>query len=165
MLLIKGPNVMKGYYKMPEQTAKVMRGEWYVTGDMGMLDADGFIHITGRLSRFSKIGGEMVPHIHIEELLQRMLSDDDEELVVAVTAVPDERKGERLIVFHLPTDKTPEAIIKVLSSAGLPNLWIPSTDSLFEVEQIPVLGTGKLDLQAVREMALERVAGGSAANR
>ncbi len=164
MLLIKGPNVMKGYFKMPEQTAKVMRGEWYVTGDMGMLDAEGFIHITGRLSRFSKIGGEMVPHIRIEELLQRMLTDDDEKVFVAVTAVPDERKGERLIVFHLPTDKPPAQITKDLAAQGLPNLWIPGNDSFFEVDEIPLLGTGKLDLQAVREMAQDRVAGGSTAS-
>ncbi|MGE4135672.1 MAG: AMP-binding protein [Pirellulales bacterium] len=165
MLLIKGPNVMQGYYKKPEQTAKVMRDGWYITGDMGMIDAQGFIHITGRLSRFSKIGGEMVPHLRIEELIERMLSDDDEKLFAAVTAVPDERKGERLIVFHLPTEKTPAEIVKQLSAAGLPNLWIPGTDSFFEVDEIPVLGTGKLDLRAVREMALERVAGGSAVDR
>jgi acyl-[acyl-carrier-protein]-phospholipid O-acyltransferase/long-chain-fatty-acid--[acyl-carrier-protein] ligase len=165
MLLIKGPNVMKGYYKMPEQTAKVLKDGWYTTGDMGMLDAEGFIHITGRLSRFSKIGGEMVPHIRIEELLQRMMADDDEKLFVAVTAVPDERKGERLIVFHLPMEKTPPQIAKELAAQGLPNLWIPGNDSFFEVDEIPVLGTGKLDLQAIREMAHDRVAGGSAASR
>jgi acyl-[acyl-carrier-protein]-phospholipid O-acyltransferase/long-chain-fatty-acid--[acyl-carrier-protein] ligase len=164
MLLIAGPNVMQGYYQMPEQTTKVMRGEWYVTGDMAFLDSDGFIHITGRLSRFSKIGGEMVPHIRVEEILQRELSDDEEKLFVAVTAVPDDRKGERLIVFHLPTDKSPDDILKCLSDAGLPNLWIPGKDSLFEIDEIPVLGTGKLDLQAIREMAKERVAAGSTAH-
>lgn len=156
LLLIKGPNVMQGYYKMPEQTAKVMRDGWYITGDMGMIDADGFIHITGRVSRFSKIGGEMVPHIHIEEHLQRILTDDEEKLVVAVTAVPDERKGERLIVFYLPSDKSVEQITKELVAAGLPNLWIPSPDSFFQVEAIPVLGTGKLDLQALKELAKAR---------
>jgi acyl-[acyl-carrier-protein]-phospholipid O-acyltransferase/long-chain-fatty-acid--[acyl-carrier-protein] ligase len=165
MLLITGPNVMQGYYKMPGKTAEVMRGEWYVTGDMAMLDEQGFIHITGRLSRFSKIGGEMVPHLDIEERLQRLLADDDETLAVAVTAVPDERKGERLIVFHLPTDKTPEMLARQLAAEGLPNLWIPGKDSFFEVDEIPVLGTGKLDLRAVREMAVDRVAGGSAASR
>jgi acyl-[acyl-carrier-protein]-phospholipid O-acyltransferase/long-chain-fatty-acid--[acyl-carrier-protein] ligase len=149
---------------MPEQTAKVMRGPWYVTGDMGFLDAEGFIHITGRLSRFSKIGGEMVPHIRIEEILQRELSDDEEKLAVAVTAVPDDRKGERLVVFHLATERSPDEILKCLSDAGLPNLWIPGKDSLFEVDEIPVLGTGKLDLQAIREMAKERVSAGSAAH-
>ena len=163
MLLIKGPNVMKGYYKMPEQTAKVMRGDWYVTGDMGMIDADGFIRITGRLSRFSKIGGEMVPHIHIEEKLQGIMSDDEEKLAVAVTAVPDERKGERLIVFHLPCTKPTDQVLKELSAKGLPNLWIPGADSFYEVDQIPVLGTGKLDLQALNELAKERTGAGSAA--
>jgi acyl-[acyl-carrier-protein]-phospholipid O-acyltransferase / long-chain-fatty-acid--[acyl-carrier-protein] ligase len=158
MLLIKGPNVMQGYFQMPEQTAKVLHDGWYTTGDMALLDREGFIHITGRLSRFSKIGGEMVPHIHVEELLQRIMSDDDEKVAVAVTSVPDERKGERLIVFHLPTGKSTEQILKELTAAGLPNLWIPSADSFFQVEQIPLLGTGKLDLQAVKELAKTKVA-------
>jgi acyl-[acyl-carrier-protein]-phospholipid O-acyltransferase/long-chain-fatty-acid--[acyl-carrier-protein] ligase len=161
MLWIKGPNVMKGYYKNPEQTAKVLRDGWYSTGDMAMLDEDGFIHITGRLSRFSKIGGEMVPHIHVEELLQRVLAPQDEKPVVAVTAVPDQRKGERLIVLHLPTDKSPDEIAKELTAGGLPNLWIPSSDSFFGVQEIPVLGTGKLDLQAVKELAQEKLGMGS----
>src|SRR5262249_47480494 len=160
MLLISGPNVMQGYFQMAEQTAKVMRDGWYVTGDMAMLDEDGFIHITGRLSRFSKIGGEMVPHILVEEHLQRILGQDEETLAVAVTAVPDERKGERLVVFYLPTDKTPEQIVKELSAVGLPNLWMPSADSFVQIEQIPLLGTGKLDLQAVKQMAQERFASG-----
>jgi acyl-[acyl-carrier-protein]-phospholipid O-acyltransferase/long-chain-fatty-acid--[acyl-carrier-protein] ligase len=163
MLLVKGPNVMQGYYKMPEQTAKVMRDGWYVTGDMALIDDDGFIHITGRLSRFSKIGGEMVPHIRVEELLEGLISDDDEKLAVAVTAVPDVRKGERLIVFHLPTEKSIDEILKGLTAAGLPNLWIPDKDGFYQVDEIPVLGTGKLDLQAIKQMAEERVLGGTGA--
>jgi acyl-[acyl-carrier-protein]-phospholipid O-acyltransferase/long-chain-fatty-acid--[acyl-carrier-protein] ligase len=115
------------------------------------------------LSRFSKIGGEMVPHIHIEEILQGIMSDDEEKLAVAVTAVPDERKGERLIVFHLPCTKSTDQVLKELSAKGLPNLWIPGADSFYEVEQIPVLGTGKLDLQALNELAKERTGAGSAA--
>ncbi len=162
MLLIHGPNVMQGYYKMPEQTAKVLRDGWYTTGDMAMIDKDGFVHITGRLSRFSKIGGEMVPHIRVEELLQGILSEDEDSQSVAVAAVPDERKGERLIVIHLPTDKTPEQMVKELTAAGLPNLWIPSTDSFYQVDAIPLLGTGKLDLQAVNQLVRELAAGGPA---
>ena len=158
MLLIKGPNVMLGYYKMPEQTAKVMRDGWYVTGDMGFLDEEGFIHITGRLSRFSKIGGEMVPHIHVEELLEKIISQE-EKLAVAVTAVPDVRKGERLIVFHLPCDKSAEQIINELTALKLPNLWIPNKECFYQVDEIPVLGTGKLDLQAIQQLAKERVLG------
>jgi acyl-[acyl-carrier-protein]-phospholipid O-acyltransferase/long-chain-fatty-acid--[acyl-carrier-protein] ligase len=162
ILCIKGPNVMQGYYKMPERTAKDIVDGWYRTGDMARIDADGFIHITGRLSRFSKIGGEMVPHIRIEELLQRAATDDEDTVAVAVTAVPDDRKGERLIVLHLPTEKTPDEMIRALTAERLPNLWIPSTDSFFEVDEIPLLGTGKLDLQAIRELAQDKVAAGSA---
>jgi len=156
MLLIKGPNVMQGYLNQPERTAEVIRDGWYVTGDIAVLDAEGFIFITGRESRFSKIGGEMVPHILIEEALQKLLSPDEHTLTVAVSAVPDERKGERLIVLHTALEKTPEQIGKELSAAGLPNLWIPSADSFYRVDEIPVLGTGKLDLQAVKRMAQQK---------
>ncbi len=154
MLLVRGPNVMKGYLNHPEKTAEVIRGGWYVTGDIARIDADGFIFITGRLSRFSKIGGEMVPHLKVEEEIQRILGKDD-ELRAAVTAVPDEAKGERLIVLHLPLDKDPEQIRRELQSAGLPNLFIPGRDSFCQVEAIPVLGSGKLDLKAVKRLALQ----------
>jgi acyl-[acyl-carrier-protein]-phospholipid O-acyltransferase/long-chain-fatty-acid--[acyl-carrier-protein] ligase len=123
------------------------------------LDEDGFIHITGRLSRFSKIGGEMVPHIRVEELLQRTISDDEEKVAVAVTALPDARKGERLIVFHLPCEKSIDQILKELTGAGLPNLWLPDKENFYEVDEIPLLGTGKLDLRAIRQLAEERVLG------
>jgi acyl-[acyl-carrier-protein]-phospholipid O-acyltransferase/long-chain-fatty-acid--[acyl-carrier-protein] ligase len=154
MLLVAGPNVMKGYLHQPELTARVIRDGWYITGDLASVDADGFITITGRESRFSKLGGEMVPHVLIEEKLQQILGGDDEHLLAAVTAVPDARKGERLVVVHLPMQKTPEQLEKELSAAGLPNLFIPSPDSYIEVHQIPVLGTGKLDLKGVRDIAL-----------
>jgi acyl-[acyl-carrier-protein]-phospholipid O-acyltransferase/long-chain-fatty-acid--[acyl-carrier-protein] ligase len=155
MLLVRGPNVMRGYLNHPEKTAEVIRGGWYVTGDMARIDEDGFIFITGRLSRFSKIGGEMVPHLKVEEEIQRILGKD-EELKAAVTAVPDEAKGERLVVLHLPLDKDPEQIRKELLAAGLPNLFVPSRDSFCLVDEIPVLGSGKLDLKAVKRLALER---------
>ncbi len=148
---------MKGYLHQPELTAKVIRDGWYITGDLASVDADGFITITGRESRFSKLGGEMVPHVLIEETLQKILGGDDEHLQAAVTAVPDAKKGERLVVVHLPMKKTPEQIEKELSAAGLPNLFIPSPDSYIQVEQIPLLGTGKLDLKAVRHIALARL--------
>lgn len=155
MLLIRGPNVMKGYLNQPELTAEVMRDGWYVTGDIAVIDDDGFIHITGRESRFSKIGGEMVPHICIEEALAKLLCLDEEELRLVVTAVPDPRKGERIIVLHTGLDCAPEHVCRDLARSGLPPLWIPSPESFCQVEQIPVLGTGKLDLRAIRELALE----------
>jgi acyl-[acyl-carrier-protein]-phospholipid O-acyltransferase/long-chain-fatty-acid--[acyl-carrier-protein] ligase len=156
MLLIRGPNVMKGYLDRPDLTAEVVRDGWYTTGDLAFLHPDGFIQITGRESRFSKIGGEMVPHIKVEETLSRVVGAGEEELKVAVTAVPDERKGERLVVLHTKLDKSPEQICRELAAAGLPNLWIPSPDSFIEVEQIPVLGTGKFDLKGMKDRALAR---------
>jgi acyl-[acyl-carrier-protein]-phospholipid O-acyltransferase/long-chain-fatty-acid--[acyl-carrier-protein] ligase len=153
MLLVKGPNVMKGYLGQPEETAKVIRDGWYVTGDIAMVDTQGFIHITGRLSRFSKIGGEMVPHLRIEEAVQKILGQEEGELSVVVTSVPDEKKGERLIVVHTKLSKSPEEICRALAASGLPNLWIPDNDAFLEVESIPVLGSGKLDQVAVANLA------------
>jgi len=164
LLLIKGPNVMKGYLDEPAKTAAVVRDGWYVTGDFGLIDDEGFIKITGRQSRFSKIGGEMVPHIQIEESLERIVEptdSEDAELRITVTAVPDPTRGERLIVLHKPLQKTPAEIIKELSATGVPNLWLPAADSFYEVEQIPLLGTGKLDLRGIKELALELTQGGT----
>lgn len=158
MLLISGPNVMQGYLNRPDLTAEVMRDGWYVTGDVAFLDEDGFIHITGRESRFSKIGGEMVPHIRIEEALAQAIADaDDDRPKIAVTAVPDPKKGERLVVLHTKVSKSPDEFRKHLMDAGLPNLFLPSADSFIEVEELPILGSGKLDLKGIRQMALERL--------
>jgi acyl-[acyl-carrier-protein]-phospholipid O-acyltransferase/long-chain-fatty-acid--[acyl-carrier-protein] ligase len=157
MLLIKGPNVMRGYANRDDLTAAAIQNGWYETGDVANIDKEGFIHITGRLSRFSKIGGEMVPHIRIEEELGKLLceGEDDEQVRVCVTAVPDAKKGERLVVLHLPTAGIDD-LLKGLSEAGLPNLFIPSRDSFIEVSEIPILGTGKLDLKAARLIAAEK---------
>ena len=161
LLLIKGPNVMLGYLNMPEKTAEVIQDGWYVTGDFAQIDNDGFITITGRQSRFSKIGGEMVPHIKIEETLTHILAepgDEGPELRAVVTSVPDERKGERLVIIHKKISKSAQDVCNALSTAGLPNLWIPSTDSFLEVEEIPFLGTGKLDLKNLKSMAMAKFA-------
>ena len=161
MLLIKGPNVMKEYMHDREKTTSVVRDGWYVTGDIAEIDKQGFIRITGRLSRFSKIGGEMVPHENVEEAIRKFVeSEDEENILVAVTAVPDEKKGERLIVLHRELSETPESIRAHLVEQGLPNLWIPSQDSFLQIDEIPVLGTGKLDLKAVAEVARQNFGGG-----
>lgn len=159
LIEIKGPNIMLGYWNRPDKTASVLKNGWYDTGDMGLIDDEGFLHITGRISRFSKIGGEMVPHLKIEECLLRIMDDPtnaDAGIPLAVTAVPDAKKGERLIVLHRPLSKPVSQIIDELSKCNLPNLFIPSQDSFIEVTEIPVLGTGKLDLRAVKQLALER---------
>lgn len=164
LLMIKGPNVMVGYLDEPDKTAEVVIDGWYDTGDLAIIDSDGFIEITGRKSRFSKIGGEMVPHIRVEQAIERVVAgaigedaDSDEVTqAVAVASVPDERKGERLVVLHRPIPIQPDAILEGLDGENLPNLWLPSTDSFFEVDEIPLLGTGKLDLKKLNELASER---------
>ncbi len=158
MLWIKGPNVMKGYLDMPRETAEVLVDGWYKTGDVAFVDSEGFIKITGRMSRFSKIGGEMVPHLKIEEILSALLDqtpndDSDDPLSVAVTAVTDDKKGERLIVLYTETPHSPNTMMEALKSAGLPNIFIPSADSFFKVDQLPILGTGKIDLKGIKDQA------------
>jgi len=151
LLLVRGPNVMKGYVGQPEKTAEVLRDGWYITGDIATQDEDGFLAITDRLSRFSKIGGEMVPHIKVEEKLHELAGVTQQTFIVS--AVPDGKKGERLVVLHtLPEDKLKECLEK-LSSMDLPNLWIPRANQFFYVDALPVLGTGKLDLRKVRDLA------------
>jgi len=158
MMLVKGPNVMAGYYKLPDKTAEVINDGWYVTGDVARMDEDGFVTITDRLSRFSKIGGEMIPHIRIEEALQQVTGI--EETVFAVTGVPDERKGERIaVLYSIPEGKARKAA-ELLQESDLPPLWIPKWQDFIHVEEIPTLGTGKMDLKAVREIATEMRASG-----
>ncbi|MAE77672.1 MAG: acyl-[ACP]--phospholipid O-acyltransferase [Planctomycetes bacterium] len=151
MLIVRGPNVMKGYLGRPDLTAEVLRDGWYVTGDIARIDADGFITITDRLSRFSKIGGEMVPHGRIEQALQDAAGSDVQ--VFAVTAVPDEKRGERLAVLHTIDAALIDATLEVVSKSGLPNLFVPKRDSFVAVESLPLLGTGKLDLREVKRVA------------
>jgi acyl-[acyl-carrier-protein]-phospholipid O-acyltransferase/long-chain-fatty-acid--[acyl-carrier-protein] ligase len=153
LLLIKGPNVMKGYLNQPDLTAEVIQEGWYVTGDIARIDEDGFITITDRLSRFSKIGGEMVPHIRIEEAIHQILGT--EERVVAVTSLPDKSRGERLVVLHAPMARSVQDIWNALNQSALPKLWIPGLDDFHGVAELPHLGTGKLDLRELRRMAIE----------
>ena len=154
MIIVKGPNVMKGYLGRDDLTEEALKDGWYITGDIGMLDEDGFLKITDRLSRFSKIGGEMVPHGRVEEALQHAAGSDLQ--VFAVSSVPDEKKGERLaILYTLKEDDLP-GIIKNLSDSGLPNLFLPKQDQFIKVDELPLLGTGKLDLREVKRIAEEK---------
>ncbi|WP_404305778.1 AMP-binding protein [Neorhodopirellula lusitana] len=158
LLMVTGPNVMRGYAGQDALTEKAVVDGWYSTGDIAHVDADGFLHITGRLSRFSKIAGEMVPHGRIEEELAKLLSegDEDDQLRVCVTAIPDEKKGEKLIVLHTPTSRTVDELREGLRAAGLPNLFVPGADGFYEVDAIPMLGTGKLDLKGVKDLAIRQ---------
>jgi len=159
LLWIGGPNVMQGYLDRPDLTADVVKDGWYCTGDIARLDNDGFITITGRQSRFSKIGGEMVPHMLVEEAINTVLGAADGELLAVVTAVPHPTKGERLVVLHLQEIPDPASICRQLADRGLPNLWLPAPDSFSLIEDLPLLGSGKLDLRQLNELAKERFGG------
>jgi acyl-[acyl-carrier-protein]-phospholipid O-acyltransferase/long-chain-fatty-acid--[acyl-carrier-protein] ligase len=150
LLRVKGPNVMLGYLNNPAKTAEAVRDGWYVTGDIGIMDEDGFIHITDRLSRFSKIAGEMIPHGAVEDELHTRLGQTG---VVAVTALPDEKRGEKLVLVYVKEATDAETLQKHLAESALPNLWKPGPESYLAVEALPVLGTGKMDLQSLKELA------------
>ena len=156
MLLVRGPNVMKGYLGRPDKTAEVLRNGWYTTGDIATMEEDGFLRITDRLTRFSKIGGEMVPHIKIEEKLHE-LAEATEQLFV-VSAVPDEKKGERIIVLHTLPEEKLAPVLEKLAQSDLPALWKPRANQFFHVDTLPYLGTGKLDLRALKTKAAELAA-------
>ena len=153
VLGVKGSNVMLGYLNQPERTRRVIVNGWYLTGDMGRLEVDGFIRITGRLSRFAKIAGEMVPLERVEEELNEVLETGGDRLL-AISAVACERRGERLIVLHLAeVHARLDAAFHQLRTRGLPNLWIPDLRDCREVDAFPVLGSGKLDLRGLVELA------------
>jgi len=180
LLLVRGPNIMLGYLGKPEKTAEVLiddpspslqpsapqpvgsgpgegrpdsSAKWYVTGDVAALDEDGFLQITDRLSRFSKIGGERVPHIKVEEKLHELAGVTEQTFVV--TSVADEKKGERLVVLHKLTDDKLQSCLEKLTACDLPNLWKPKADAFVRLESFPMLGTGKLDLRKVKEVAVK----------
>ncbi len=156
LILVKSPSQMLGYWEKPEETKKVLRDEWYVTGDIGTLDEDGFLRITDRLARFSKIGGEMVPHLKIEEAMSQILGEQS----CVVTGIPDAQKGERLVAFYTHPEITPTMLWDKLNQSDLPKLWIPKPEHLYYLETIPLLGTGKVDLRQVKILATTKTGAG-----
>ncbi|MGI8890772.1 MAG: AMP-binding protein, partial [Chthoniobacterales bacterium] len=153
MLWLRGPNIFEGYLHDPKRTSEVLQDGWLKTGDLGRVDEDGFLFIEGRLSRFSKIGGEMVPHETVEQKIITALGLDHEgERTLAVSSVIDPQKGEALVL--LSTIEIDQAKLRSdLQEAGVPNLWIPKT--ILRVDQIPVLATGKLDLRGCSALAAQ----------
>ena len=150
MIWLRGPNVFESYLDQPEKTSEVKKGEWFMTGDIGRLDEDGFLYIEGRLSRFSKIGGEMVPHETLENAINEAMGFKDDVRQIAVVGLPDEAKGEALHLLS-STAIDPAELRKKLLESGIPALWIPKRIS--EVEEIPILASGKLDIKACETIA------------
>jgi acyl-[acyl-carrier-protein]-phospholipid O-acyltransferase/long-chain-fatty-acid--[acyl-carrier-protein] ligase len=153
LLLVKGANRMVGYLDEPERTREAIRDGWYVTGDVALIDEDGFIFITDRLSRFAKIAGEMVPFMKIEASINALIDDH----VSVVTSVPDESRGERLVAFYTDPTLQPADLWDRLSRTELPKLWIPKREDLHFIEALPTTGSGKVDLRAVRQLAMGQV--------
>jgi acyl-[acyl-carrier-protein]-phospholipid O-acyltransferase/long-chain-fatty-acid--[acyl-carrier-protein] ligase len=153
MLWLRGPNIFEGYLKDPKRTAEVLHNGWLKTGDIGRLDEDGFLYIEGRLSRFSKIGGEMVPHEVVEQKIIDALGLEGSERRIAICGVPDEAKGEALLLLTADPIEM-DKLRAVLTESGVPNLWIPKRSVV--VENIPVLASGKLDIKRCQELAARR---------
>ncbi|MEY4487779.1 MAG: hypothetical protein RIQ79_287, partial [Verrucomicrobiota bacterium] len=126
IVAFRGDNIFSGYLKDPEKTAGAFHDGWFVTGDLGRFDDDGFLVIEGRLSRFSKIGGEMVPHGTVEaRIVEAFGCDETDGYAAVVMGVPDAAKGEQLVILSARDEITPEAVREKLTALGLPNLWIP----------------------------------------
>ena len=154
MLWLRGPNIFEGYLHDSQRTDEVLRDGWLKTGDIARFDEDGFLYIEGRLSRFSKIGGEMVPHEVIEQKIVDLLElSGKDERPIAVIGVQDEAKGEALVLLSA-VDLDLAELRKKLQDSGVPNLWIPK--QVQRIEAIPVLASGKLDLKKCQELANEK---------
>jgi acyl-[acyl-carrier-protein]-phospholipid O-acyltransferase/long-chain-fatty-acid--[acyl-carrier-protein] ligase len=156
LLLVNGPSRMAGYYDDPQRTAAALHDGYYITGDIGRVDEDGFVHILDRIARMSKIGGEMVPHLKVEEALSGVFADSQ----YVVVGIPDALRGERLVVMYTAQDVTPAQAYEHLAGNGFPPLWTPKRENYYRVDAIPTLATGKLDLRKARELAEENASSG-----
>jgi acyl-[acyl-carrier-protein]-phospholipid O-acyltransferase/long-chain-fatty-acid--[acyl-carrier-protein] ligase len=158
IIWFKGPNVFNGYLGNPKQSAAVLADGWFKTGDVGRVDDDGFLFIEGRISRFSKIAGEMVPHETVEAAINKVLGLDSEaERKIAVVGIPDEQKGEAILLLSTIAGAALEQecihLRYKLLDEGLSSLWCPK--QIIYVPEIPVLASGKLDIKSCETLAKE----------
>lgn len=156
IIWFKGVNVFPGYLDQPKKSAEVLIDGWFRTGDVGRVDEDGFLYIEGRLSRFSKIAGEMVPHETVEAAIAKVLGLDSEaERKIAIVGVPDEQKGEAILLLSTIAGPALEQecidLRYKLLDHGLSSLWCPK--AIIPVKEIPVLASGKLDIKGCEDLA------------
>ncbi len=150
ILCLKGPNIFNGYLNDELSTKQILRDGWLITGDLARLDSDGFLYIEGRVSRFSKIGGEMVPHVGLEEAISRILSLTHENgPEIAIMSRTDKKKGESLILLS-EKEINMQFLREKLLQAGISPLWIPRECII--LDDIPSLATGKLDLGTCKQI-------------
>ncbi|MFN4944120.1 MAG: AMP-binding protein [Akkermansiaceae bacterium] len=154
---LKGPNIFTGYLRDVKRSNEVLTADgWFKTGDVGVFDADGFLHIQGRISRFSKIAGEMVPHETLEAAINKVLGLDTEtERKIAIVGVPDEKKGEAIVLLSTIAGQALEQecidLRYKLLDQGITSLWCPR--QIIPVREIPLLASGKLDIKGCQELA------------
>ena len=150
IIWFKGSNIFPGYLGDPKKSAEVLKDGWFRTGDVGRVDADGFLYIEGRISRFSKIAGEMVPHETVEAAVNKVLGlDAESERRIAIVGMPDEQKGEAIVLLSTIAGPALEQecidLRYKLLDEGLSSLWCPK--HIIPVTEIPVLASGKLDIK------------------
>lgn len=159
MIWFKGPNVFKGYVGREDLNEGIFKDGWFKTGDLGRVDLNGMLSLGGRRSRFSKIGGEMVPHEVVENAIEEFVTHPEgfTGRAVAVVGVPDAQKGEALVllscVHHSQLTQALDEIRTYMVEQGLPRLWCPR--EIIPVETIPALPTGKMDLRGCQMLANE----------
>lgn len=156
LIWLKGANVFNGYLNNPTKSTEVLKEDWFLTGDVGRLDEEGFLFIEGRISRFSKIGGEMVPHETLEAAISKALALDQEgERKIAVIGVPDAQKGEAIVLLSSVAGMALEQecidLRYKLMDAGISSLWCPKR--IIAAKDIPMLASGKLDIKGCEELA------------
>lgn len=161
LIQVRGPQVMLGYLNKPRETELAVKDGWFNTGDIGFLDDDGFLTITGRISQFSKIGGEMVSHLAVEDALLRIIDCDDQAF--CVTCAADSKRGERLVVAYCQLEETPRQIVDKLRASNIPRLWIPDIRDFVRMDKLPTLPNGKRDLKKIKELVLKHVESGATA--
>ena len=155
MILIGGTQIMKGYIGDPEKTDSVIREmdgvRWYITGDKGRADEEGFLTIVDRYSRFAKVAGEMVSLGLVEGEISKIVGEENQ---ISISALPDAKKGEKLILL-LEGEMEIDDLQAKIKELGMNPLFVPS--QYFKVEELPKLGTGKADFKGAKKLALELV--------
>jgi acyl-[acyl-carrier-protein]-phospholipid O-acyltransferase/long-chain-fatty-acid--[acyl-carrier-protein] ligase len=149
-ILVKGDLVMKGYFDDLEETSLRIKDGWYETGDMGLMDEEGYLWHRGRLKRFVKIGGEMVSLVKVETVLLSLLPPGDDCCVVEV---PDSLKGARIVAaLNKPVNekKLLKAMAEELHSIELPKQFVI-------LDEFPKMGTGKIDFRTITDLVRQKL--------